>query len=42
MSFLYHHKTRKVIQAIWGVIAILVAIGMVLFFAPGVVELLFS
>lgn len=41
MSFLYDQKTRKVIHAIWAVVAIFVAIGMVLFFAPGVIELLF-
>jgi len=41
MSFLFHHKTRKVINAIWMVIAVLIIIGMTFFFAPGVVETLF-
>jgi hypothetical protein len=35
MSFLYHRKTKKVINAVWAVVAVLVIIGMVLFFAPG-------
>ena len=42
MSFLFHHKTKKVINAIWGVIAVLIIIGMVFFFAPGVIEILLS
>jgi len=41
MSFLFHHRTKKVIHAIWTVIAVLIIIGMVFFFAPGVVETLF-
>lgn len=40
MSFLFHKKTKKVINAIWGVVAVLVAISMVLFFAPGLTNLL--
>ena len=35
MSFLFHHRTRKVIQAVWSVVAVLVILGMVFFFAPG-------
>ena len=35
MSFLFHKRTKKVMQWIWGGIAILVIISMVLFFAPG-------
>ena len=38
MSFLFHHRTRKVIQAIWSVVAVLVIIGMVFFFAPGLLS----
>ena len=37
MSFLYHKRTKKIINAAWGVIAVLVIIGMVLFFAPGLI-----
>jgi hypothetical protein len=37
MSFLYHHKTRKVINTIWKVVAVLIIIGMVAFFAPGLI-----
>jgi hypothetical protein len=37
MSFLFHRKTKKVINAIWVVVAILVILGMVLFFAPGLI-----
>lgn len=39
MSFLYHHKTKRVINMIWTVVAVLIIIGMVFFFAPGVLEL---
>ncbi len=42
MSFLFHHKTKKIINAIWGVVAVIVALGMVLFFAPGLVNLFFN
>ncbi len=35
MSFLFHKRTKKVIQWAWGVIAIFVSLGMVIFFAPG-------
>jgi len=37
MSFLYHHRTRKFIKYAWGVIAVLIIIGMVIFFAPGLI-----
>ena len=37
MSFLYHHKTRRVIKYVWSAIAVLIIIGMVAFFAPGLV-----
>jgi hypothetical protein len=42
MSFLFHKKTKKVINIVWGVVAIIVTLGMVLFFAPGIVNLLLS
>ena len=35
MSFLFHKRTKKVVQVIWSVVAVVVIIGMVLFFAPG-------
>ena len=37
MSFLFDKRTKKIINAAWGVIAVLVIIGMVLFFAPGLI-----
>lgn len=40
MSFLFHKRTKKVINGIWVVVAILVILGMVLFFAPGLTNLL--
>lgn len=40
MSFLFHKKTKKIINAVWGVVAVLVALSMVLFFAPGLTNLL--
>ncbi len=40
MSFLFHKRTKKIIRWVWGVIAIVVAIGMVFFFAPGLVTLI--
>ncbi|MFZ2886792.1 MAG: hypothetical protein WA021_03160 [Minisyncoccia bacterium] len=42
MSFLFHHKTKKVLNIVWGFVAILIILGMVLFFAPGLPEFLFS
>ncbi len=39
MSFLYHHRTKRVIKAVWSVVAVLIIIGMVAFFAPGLVGL---
>lgn len=41
MSFLFDKRTKKVVQVIWGIVAVIVIIGMVLFFAPGVLDLLF-
>ncbi len=40
MSFLFHKRTKKIVQWVWGVIAIFVALGMVVFFAPGLVNLI--
>ena len=37
MSFLYDKRTKKVIHAVWSVIAVLIIIGMVAFFAPGLI-----
>ncbi len=42
MSFLYDKRTKKFINAVWAVVAVLVIIGMVLFFAPGITELLLA
>lgn len=42
MSFLFHKKTKKVINVIWGVVAVVVIVGMVFFFAPGLLQVLFS
>ncbi len=38
MSFLFHKRTRKVLQYVWGFVAIVIMISMVLFFAPGLVN----
>ena len=40
MSFLFHKRTKKIVNAVWGVVAVLVMIGMVAFFAPGLVNFL--
>lgn len=40
MSFLFDKRTKKVINVIWGVVAVFVALGMVIFFAPGLTNLL--
>ncbi len=42
MSFLFHRKTKKVLNYVWMVVAVLVILGMVLFFAPGLTALLFG
>ncbi len=39
MNFLFHHKTKKILNFVWGVVAVLIIVSMVLFFAPGLVEL---
>lgn len=40
MSFLFHKRTRKIVNVLWGVIAVLVILGMIVFFAPGLTNLL--
>lgn len=42
MSFLFHKRTKRVLQWVWGVVAILVSLGMVIFFAPGLIGLIAS
>jgi hypothetical protein len=39
MSFLFHKRTKKILNIVWGVVAVLVALGMVIFFAPGLANL---
>jgi len=40
MSFLFDKRTKKVANVLWGVIAVLVMLGMIVFFAPGITNLL--
>lgn len=40
MSFLFHKRTKKVLNVLWGVIAVLVMLGMIIFFAPGLTNFL--
>ncbi len=42
MSFLFDKRTKTVIRWVWSVVAIVVSIGMVFFFAPGLPEWLAS
>ena len=42
MSFLFHKRTKKVLNVVWTVVAIAVALGMVIFFSPGIVNWLSS
>jgi hypothetical protein len=42
MSFLFHKRTRKVANVLWGVIAVFVILGMIVFFAPGLTNLLMA
>jgi hypothetical protein len=39
MSFLFHKRTKKIAQYVWGVVAFFVMLGMVIFFAPGLANL---
>jgi len=40
MSFLFHKKTKKVLNVVWGVVAVLIIVSMLLFFAPGITALI--
>ncbi len=42
MSFLFHKRTKKVINFFAGGIAIILILSMVIFFAPGILELLLA
>ncbi|HWO07094.1 MAG TPA: hypothetical protein VNM40_00750 [Candidatus Paceibacterota bacterium] len=42
MSFLFHRRTKKVLNVVWGIVAVLIIFGMVLFFAPGLPEFLIT
>jgi len=42
MSFLFHRRTQKIAKIVWGVIAVLIIVSMVLFFAPGLTNLFLS
>lgn len=42
MSFLFDKRTKKVVNVIWGIVAILVVLGLVVFFSPGLVNWLLS
>jgi len=39
MSFLFDKRTKKAMRWVWGVLAILIMLSMVVFFAPGLVNL---
>jgi hypothetical protein len=39
MSFLFHKRTKKIINIVWGVVAVVVILGMVIFFAPGLANI---
>jgi len=39
MSFLCHKRTKKIVNVLWGIIAVIVTLGMVIFFAPGLANL---
>jgi len=39
MSFLFHKRTKKVLQWVWGVVAVLVTLGMVFFFSGGLMSI---
>ncbi len=42
MSFLFDKRTKKVAKVVWSVLAVIIAFGMVIFFAPGVVNIFLS
>ena len=39
MSFLFHKRTKKIINYVWGVVAVLVTLGMVFFFSGGLMNI---
>ena len=39
MSFLFDKRTKRVLNVVWGIVAVLIIISMVVFFAPGILEL---
>lgn len=42
MSFLFHRRTQKIAKFIWGIVAVLIILGMVVFFAPGITNILLA
>jgi len=40
MSFLFHKRNKKIIKIAWGFIAVIVMLGMVVFFAPGLINII--
>lgn len=40
MNFLFHHRTKKILHYVWVAVAIIVSLGMVFFFAPGLITYL--
>jgi len=38
MSFLFHKRTKKILKVAWAVIAVLIILSMIIFFAPGLVN----
>ncbi|MEK7509568.1 MAG: hypothetical protein AAB605_02540 [Patescibacteria group bacterium] len=39
MSFLFDKRTKKALNIAWGIVAVLIIISMVIFFAPGILGL---
>lgn len=42
MSFLFDKRTKKALRVIWSIAAIIIILGMVVFFAPGVANIFTS
>ncbi|MDP3645477.1 MAG: hypothetical protein Q8R25_00105 [bacterium] len=42
MSFLFDKRTKKAINIVWGFLAVIIILGMVFFFAPGLPDWLIS
>ncbi len=40
MSFLFHKRTKKILQFVWGFVAVLIIVSMVAFFSPGMISLI--